>query len=71
MADLTFRDVLIIGGVAFVGFTLLFYAFSVIMVKKGWTWQAKNRPPKAATPQATVVVAPPTGSPAKSKKPTK
>lgn len=46
MAGLTWLDVVVIGIVATVGFTLLSWWFSAVMNRQGWTWQAKNRPPK-------------------------
>jgi len=46
MADLTFGDVLIIGGVATVGFTLLSYWFSGVMGRRGWSWQVRSQPKK-------------------------
>lgn len=44
MADLTWADVLLIGGVATLGFVLLSWWFSGVMAKKGWSWQVKSKP---------------------------
>lgn len=46
MADLTWGDVVLIGVVASVGFTLLSFWFSGIMSRRGWNWQAKAKPKK-------------------------
>lgn len=46
MANMTWGDVLLTAAVATVGFTLLSWWFSAVMARRGWTWQAKNRPPK-------------------------
>lgn len=48
MANLTWMQVLIIAGVATVGFTLLSYWFSGVMNRRGWSWQVKSRPRKPA-----------------------
>jgi len=50
MADLTWSDVLIIGGVATVGFTLVSWWFSGVMSRRGWSWQVKGKPPKRPEP---------------------
>ena len=47
MANLTWSDVVIIGAVATVGFTLLSYWFSGVMNRRNWSWQVK---PKAKGP---------------------
>ena len=46
MANLTWSDVVLIGAVAFVGFTLLSYWFSGIMNRRNWSWQVKPRAKK-------------------------
>lgn len=46
MATLTWGDVVIIGLVAFVGFTLLSYWVSAAMAKRSITGQLKGKPPK-------------------------
>lgn len=46
MADLTYRDVLIIGGVAALGFTFLSFWWSGVMARRGWSWQVKSKPKK-------------------------
>lgn len=48
MADLTWNQVLIIGGVASLAFMLISFGFSGLMAKKGWTWQVKSKPKKKA-----------------------
>ncbi|MFA5944682.1 MAG: hypothetical protein WC876_09475 [Candidatus Thermoplasmatota archaeon] len=50
MANLTWSDVVIIGAVATVGFTLLSYWFSGVMNRRNWSWQVK---PKAKAPVAS------------------
>ncbi len=50
MADLTWTDVLIIGGVATVGFTLVSYWWSGVMSRKGWSWQVRSKPKKPKSP---------------------
>ncbi len=42
MADLTWGDVVIIGIVATVGFTLLSYWFSGVMDRRRWSLQVKR-----------------------------
>lgn len=59
MATLTWGDVVIIGLVAFVGFTLLSYWASAIMAKRGITGQLKGKPPK---PKQALPEAPARGS---------
>jgi hypothetical protein len=46
MADLTWSDVLIIGGVATLGFMFLSFWWSGIMSRRGWSWQIKSKPKK-------------------------
>ena len=46
MANLSWPDVVIIGAVAMVGFTLLSYWFSGIMNRRNWSWQVKPKPKK-------------------------
>ncbi|MGB0652566.1 MAG: hypothetical protein ACPGQL_05150 [Thermoplasmatota archaeon] len=48
MADLTFAQVLIIGGVATLGSLLLSYWFSGVMTRKNWTFQVRKKPKKKA-----------------------
>lgn len=47
MANLSWPDVVLIGAVAFVGFTLLSYWFSGVMNRRNWTWQVKPKAKKA------------------------
>lgn len=49
MANLTWADVVIIGAVGFVGFTLLSYWFSGVMDRRNWSWQVKPKAKKAAS----------------------
>jgi hypothetical protein len=49
MADLTFTDVLIIGGVATVGFTLVSFWWSGVMSRRGWSWQISAKPKRKKT----------------------
>lgn len=46
MADLTWLDVVLIGAVATVGFTLLSYWYSAVMAKRNWSYQVKSKPKK-------------------------
>lgn len=46
MADLTWTDVLVIGGVAALGFTFLSWWFSGVMSRRNWSWQVKGKPPR-------------------------
>jgi hypothetical protein len=48
VANLSWPDVVIIGAVAMLGFTLLSYWFSGVMNRKNWTWQVKPKAKKAA-----------------------
>ena len=48
MADLTWGDVVIVGAVATVGFTLVSYWWSGVMNRKGWSWQVKAKPQRKA-----------------------
>lgn len=41
-------DILLISGIATVGFILLSYWFSAVMSKRGWSWQVKAKPKKRA-----------------------
>jgi hypothetical protein len=43
MANLTWGDVVIIGAVATVGFTLVSYWFSGVMNRRNWSWQVKPK----------------------------
>jgi hypothetical protein len=47
MANLSWTDVVIIGAVGCVGFTLLSYWFSGVMNRRNWSWQVKPKPKKA------------------------
>lgn len=47
MAGLTWLDVVVIGAVATVGFTLLSYWYSGIMAKRNWSYQVKPKAKKA------------------------
>lgn len=46
MADLQWGDVVLIGLVATVGFTLLSFAYSALMSRRNWTYQVKPKPGK-------------------------
>ncbi len=48
MADLTWSNVLLIGGVATFGFMFLSFWWSGIMARRGWSWQVKAKPKKKA-----------------------
>lgn len=48
MANLTWSDVVIIGAVATVGFTLVSYWFSGVMNRRNWSWQVKPKAKGAA-----------------------
>ncbi len=50
MADLTWGDVVIVGGVAAVGFTLLSFWFSGLMNRKDWTFQVRRKKRNAPRP---------------------
>jgi hypothetical protein len=43
VANLTFGDVLVIGGVATVGFTLLSWWFSGLMANRNWSLQVRAK----------------------------
>lgn len=62
MANLTWSDVVIIGAVATVGFTLLSYWFSGVMNRRNWSWQVK---PKAKGGPAAGSTSPRPDAPAK------
>lgn len=47
MANLSWPDVVLIGAVGMLGFTLLSYWFSGIMNRRNWSWQVKPKPKKA------------------------
>lgn len=53
MANLSWSDVVIIGAVATVGFTLLSYWFSGIMNRRNWSWQIKPKHKKPGDPVAS------------------
>jgi hypothetical protein len=48
MANLTWWDVVLVGLVGMLGFTLLSYWFSGIMNRRNWSWQVKPKPKKPA-----------------------
>ncbi len=60
VADLTWGDVVIIGAVITVGFTLLSFAYSALMNRKNWTYQVKPKPAKRT--EGTPAAAPPTAA---------
>lgn len=53
MANLSWTDVVIIGVVVFVGFTLLSFWFSGVMSRRNWSWQVKPKAKKAGEPVPT------------------
>ena len=46
MAGLTWADVVVVGAVATVGFTLLCYWYSGVMAKRNWSYQVKPKAKK-------------------------
>ncbi|HUR62946.1 MAG TPA: hypothetical protein VM241_00535 [Candidatus Thermoplasmatota archaeon] len=50
MATLSWLDVVLIGLVATVGFTLLSYGYSLWMAKRNVSYQVKPKPAKAREP---------------------
>ena len=52
MANLTWGDVVLIGAVACVGFTLLSFWFSGVMSRRNWSWQVKPKAKKPGEVQA-------------------
>jgi len=46
MAGLEWKDVVIIGAVATVGFTLISYWYSGLMAKRNWSYQVKAKAKK-------------------------
>jgi hypothetical protein len=52
VANLSWTDVVIIGAVVFVGFTLLSFWFSGVMSRRNWSWQVKPKAKKAGEAQA-------------------
>jgi hypothetical protein len=46
VGNLTWPDVVIIGALGMLGFTLLSYWFSGIMNRRNWSWQVKPKPKK-------------------------
>ena len=50
MGNLTWTDVVLIGLVGMVGFTLLSYWFSGIMNRRNWSWQVKPKAKKPGQP---------------------
>ncbi len=60
MADLEWGDVVLIGVVATLGFTLLSYAYSALMNKKNWTYQVKSKPAKKPEGPPAEGASPPT-----------
>lgn len=53
MANLSWGDVVIIGAVVFVGFTLLSFWFSGVMSRRNWSWQVKPKAKKPGDPVPT------------------
>lgn len=51
MANLTWADVVIIGVVGCLGFTLVSYWFSGLMNRRNWSWQVKPKAKKADAPE--------------------
>lgn len=51
VGNLTWGDVVIIGAVGMVGFTLLSYWFSGIMNRRNWSWQVRPKPKKPGQDQ--------------------
>lgn len=51
MATLTWADVVLVGLVATVGFTLLSYGYSWWMARRNVSYQVKPKPPKPAGPK--------------------
>ena len=43
MATLSWTDVVLIGAVGCIGFTLLSYWFSGVMSRRNWSWQVKPK----------------------------
>lgn len=43
MGNLTWTQVVLVGAVAAVGFSLLSWWYATVMAKRGWMLQAKNR----------------------------
>lgn len=43
MANLSWPDVVVVGAVGMLGFTLLSYWFSGVMNRRNWSWQVKPR----------------------------
>jgi hypothetical protein len=74
VANLTWGHVVLIGGVATVGFTLVSYWWSGVMSRKGWSWQVKPKaPPRKpdappASTQAAASPPPAAGAPKAPKK---
>jgi hypothetical protein len=64
VASLTWGDVVIIGAVACVGFTLLSFWFSGVMSRRNWSWQVRPKKPDGAKVSATVPSAVHQGGPA-------
>lgn len=46
MANLSWTDVVVIGAVGCIGFTLVSYWFSGVMNRRNWSWQVKPKPAK-------------------------
>lgn len=53
MANLGWTDVVIIGAVGAVGFTLVSFWFSGVMNRRNWSWQVKPKAKKAGEPVPT------------------
>lgn len=60
MATLTWADVVIVGLVAFVGFTLVSYWLSAWMARRNISGQVKGKPPK---PKGAQQASPPPAAP--------
>ena len=52
VANLSWTDVVLIGAVIFLGFTLLSFWFSGVMSRRNWSWQLKPKTKKAGDPTA-------------------
>ena len=53
VANLSWTDVVVIGLVVFLGFTLLSFWFSGVMSRRNWSWQVKPKSKKPGDPVAT------------------
>lgn len=59
MANLSWTDVVAIGAVGCVGFTLLSYWFSGVMSRRNWSWQVKPKAKLAEKPSQAAPSSPP------------